>query len=227
MRQGWAWTWWLRSSSPLMPSSRYRSSYVCTLWRLTPYRSATSVTGTPAPTSSTARYLCSATLNSHSMSGSVKHQAKPMCQASSGTAQTDVVQSVRTFFTSSRARGARRARWPPRMQKRRAASARGLAPGIDCQCSPEARWGPLARVKAPALPLLGPGRATAAAGSHHTHVTASRTSGRGMVPGAVLQADPRGAAKAAIAPVPDPEALRVRGQRRSLRSRLRMRKRHP
>ena len=37
-------------------------------------------------TSSTARYLCSATLNSHSMSGSVKHQAKPKCQASSGTA---------------------------------------------------------------------------------------------------------------------------------------------
>ena len=37
-------------------------------------------------TSSTARYLCSVTLNSHSMSESVKHQAKPMCQASSGTA---------------------------------------------------------------------------------------------------------------------------------------------
>ena len=60
-----------------------RASQACTLWRLTPYRPATSVTGIPAMTSSTARYLCSVTLNSHSMSGvssikrspCVKHQA--------------------------------------------------------------------------------------------------------------------------------------------------------
>src|SRR5262249_23253154 len=41
-------------------------------------------TGAPIPTSNTARHLCSATLNSHSMSGSVKHQVKPMCQRSVG-----------------------------------------------------------------------------------------------------------------------------------------------
>jgi hypothetical protein len=38
----------------------------CTLCRLTPYRSATSVSGTPTLTSRTARYLCSVTLSSHS-----------------------------------------------------------------------------------------------------------------------------------------------------------------
>jgi len=38
-------------------------------------------------TSRMARYFCSVTLRSHSMSGSVKHQAKPRCKASSGTAQ--------------------------------------------------------------------------------------------------------------------------------------------
>ena len=62
----------------------------------TPYRSATSVTGTPAPTSKTARYLCSVTLNSHSMSESVKHQAEPRCQASSGTAQLHAGHPVTT-----------------------------------------------------------------------------------------------------------------------------------
>ena len=49
--------------------------------------SAISATGALTPASSTARYPCSVTLNSHSMSGSVKHQAKPTCQASSGTAR--------------------------------------------------------------------------------------------------------------------------------------------
>jgi hypothetical protein len=43
-----------------------------------PHLSATSVTGTPAPASSTARYLCSATLSSQSMSGEC--QAKPTCK---------------------------------------------------------------------------------------------------------------------------------------------------
>jgi hypothetical protein len=37
------------------------------------------------------------------MSGSVKHQAEPMCQASSGTAHPLGSRVVRTFFTSSRA----------------------------------------------------------------------------------------------------------------------------
>ena len=52
----------------------------------------------------TALYLCSATLSSHSMSGSVKHQAKPKCQASSGTAQRRGAKVVTTFSTASRAR---------------------------------------------------------------------------------------------------------------------------
>jgi hypothetical protein len=51
------------------------------------------------PTSSTARYLCSDTLNSHSMNGSVKNQAKPKCQASSGTAHGVIRRPVRIFFT--------------------------------------------------------------------------------------------------------------------------------
>src|SRR5215813_15560914 len=46
----------------------------------------TPATRTPAPAASKTRYLCSATLNSHSISGNVKHQAEPKCQASSGTA---------------------------------------------------------------------------------------------------------------------------------------------
>jgi hypothetical protein len=37
------------------------------------------------------------------MSGSVKHQAEPMCKASSGTAQSGPERAVRTFFTVSRA----------------------------------------------------------------------------------------------------------------------------
>jgi len=49
----------------------------------------TSVTGTPAPTSSTARYLCSVTLNSHNMSGNVKHQAKPKWARSTGARNLD------------------------------------------------------------------------------------------------------------------------------------------
>ena len=73
-----------QAGRPLIPESR---SQVWTLWQLTPYRSATSVTGTPATTSSTARYLCSDTLNSHSMSRSVKHQTEPMW-ARSGSVRT-------------------------------------------------------------------------------------------------------------------------------------------
>lgn len=38
----------------------------------------TSVSRNPAPACKTARYLCSATFNSHSTSGTLKHQAKPM-----------------------------------------------------------------------------------------------------------------------------------------------------
>ncbi len=43
------------------------------------------------------------------MSGSVKHQAEPRCQASSGTAHPSLALAGETFFTSSRAR-LRRAR---------------------------------------------------------------------------------------------------------------------
>lgn len=50
----------------------------------TPNRSATSPTGTPANTSSTARYLCSCTLSSQSTHERVKHQLKPPRKASSG-----------------------------------------------------------------------------------------------------------------------------------------------
>jgi hypothetical protein len=63
-------------------------------------------------TSSSARHLRSATLSSHSMNGSVTHQTKPKCQASSGTAHElqlpRAVPSpassprVRTFCTFSR-----------------------------------------------------------------------------------------------------------------------------
>jgi hypothetical protein len=63
-----------------------------------PYRSATSVTGTPASTSSTARYLCSVTLSSHNMSRSARHQAEPMCQASSGTTQHSAVGACDNFL---------------------------------------------------------------------------------------------------------------------------------
>jgi hypothetical protein len=53
----------------------------------------------PASTSSTARYLCSVTLKSHSMNGSVKHQAEPMCKASSGTTHIAKVGAVKDFIT--------------------------------------------------------------------------------------------------------------------------------
>jgi hypothetical protein len=45
--------------------------------------------------------VCSVTLSSHSMSGRVKHQAKPMCKASSGTAQLLPFIAVTTFSTAS------------------------------------------------------------------------------------------------------------------------------
>ena len=82
-----------------------RASQAYTLWRLTPYRPATSVTGTPASTSSTARYLCSVTLNSHSMSGvssikrssCVKHQAGQHTVVSTELLQLSLRLQGRTF----------------------------------------------------------------------------------------------------------------------------------
>ena len=54
------------------PSFAYRRSHPCTVCRATPYRRATSVTGTPSSrTSSTARYRCSTTPSSTSTPGSL------------------------------------------------------------------------------------------------------------------------------------------------------------
>ncbi len=47
---------------------------------------------------------CPTTFSSHSMIGGVKHQAKPPCQASSGTAHYVLLCPVTIFSTSSRAR---------------------------------------------------------------------------------------------------------------------------
>ena len=74
---------------------------------------ATSVIGTRALSLRMARYLCSVTLSSHSMSGSVKHQAEPMCKASSGTAHRVECSPVTTFSTSSRARLRHASAGPP------------------------------------------------------------------------------------------------------------------
>ena len=71
-----------RASRPL---SRYRTINRCTVWRVTPNRSATSVTGMPSRTCSTAWYLCSTTFNSRSIAGvsrikwshGVAYQAEP------------------------------------------------------------------------------------------------------------------------------------------------------
>jgi hypothetical protein len=71
------------------PRSRHSQSWTLKRLPLPP-----SGAGTPAMTSSTTRYLCSATLNSHSMSGSVKHQAEPMCKASSGTGCAEAAPSL-------------------------------------------------------------------------------------------------------------------------------------
>src|SRR6202035_2602934 len=56
----------------------------------------------PGRTSSTARYLCSVTLSSLSMSGSVKHQTRPRCKESSGTPHRVNRIPVTTFSTVSR-----------------------------------------------------------------------------------------------------------------------------
>src|SRR5262249_61305004 len=82
--------------------------------------------GAPIPTSSTARHLCSATLNSHSMSGSVKHQAGQHIAA------TRLVAILVAIFAWVQAagenfpyvfKGARSAPgpgWPPPLGQRRA-----------------------------------------------------------------------------------------------------------
>jgi len=64
------------------------------------------------------RYLCSATLISLIMSENVKHQAEPMCQASSGTAHHVAQPACENFlygFKAARraARAAAAARSPP------------------------------------------------------------------------------------------------------------------
>ena len=95
---------WDRSASPSIPPPGIRAIQRCTVCRATPYRSATSITGAPARTSSTARYLCSTTFSSRSMSGSVTHQVKPPCHTSSGAGHLGHHVTVRTFSTSSRLR---------------------------------------------------------------------------------------------------------------------------
>jgi hypothetical protein len=109
-----------------MHSSRQRISQMCTLWRLTPvpFRDL----GHWSAGHDTARYLCSVTLNSHNMNGSVKHQTKPMCKESSGTARWTTLAEflvVTTFSTASRAH-LRRAgpNGPGREQREASASSR-------------------------------------------------------------------------------------------------------
>ena len=95
-----------------------------------------------ARTSSTARYLCSVTLSSHSMSGSVNHQADRCVKNQAGhhTVSNSVIR-VRTFCTVSRrpagaARAADSARSPSlplalplRRRQRRSAGAKGKTSG--------------------------------------------------------------------------------------------------
>ena len=67
----------------------------------------------------TARYLCSVTLNSHSMSGSVKYQAKPTCKASSGTHTSGhVCEDFLYGFKGARSAPGRG--WPPSWEAPRA-----------------------------------------------------------------------------------------------------------
>ena len=94
---------------------------------LTPYRSATSVTGTPASTSSTARYLCSATLNSHGMSRSVKHQTEPLCKASSGTAHSSAPGACDNFLYGFKGAPSARHAYGRNRAARTGASKRGRA----------------------------------------------------------------------------------------------------
>ena len=100
------------SPYPIAPSK------ACTLRRFSLYFSGDLGHRNTAGTSRTAWYLHSVTLSFHGMSESVKHQAEPMCQASSGTAHRVGHRvghrPVRTFSTSSRAHfGAPRLRPEP------------------------------------------------------------------------------------------------------------------
>ena len=58
--------------SPAHPRAAYRRSHSCTVCRATPYRRATSVTAAPSRTSSTARYRCSTTPSSTSITGPLR-----------------------------------------------------------------------------------------------------------------------------------------------------------
>jgi hypothetical protein len=84
------------------------------------------MTAVPDRTSTTARYLCSTTFSSRSMSGSVTHQMKPPCRTSSGARQPVANFSVITFSTVSRARCTRRA--PGRRRPADSATRRGHRP---------------------------------------------------------------------------------------------------
>jgi hypothetical protein len=81
--------------------SRYQPIHPCTACRDTPNRPATSITGTPACTSSTARYRCSVMVNSISTRRSVTHQVKPPRNAS---AEYDSVTVEHTRSTNTQDR---------------------------------------------------------------------------------------------------------------------------
>jgi hypothetical protein len=89
---------------------------------------------TPGTSSSTARYLCSVTLSSHSMNGSVNHQAGPMCKESSGTPHQGAEGSVTTFSTVSRARLRHAMRGPSPAQRVRELQTRSAGEECVRQC---------------------------------------------------------------------------------------------
>src|SRR4029450_2413820 len=88
-----------RSARPSRPPPSYRPSQKCKVCRDTPTAAATSVTVRPSPiTASTARYRCSATLNSlirecqGSTGTGVNHQPEPR-KASTGDRKSVVKRS--------------------------------------------------------------------------------------------------------------------------------------
>src|SRR5258708_31774917 len=96
---GWAWGRCDRSDSPARPTSRYQRAQRCTACLDTPNRSATSITGTPACTSSTARYRCSVTVNSTNTRQSVTHHVEPFWALSTG-ARNELGQLFGWFHVS-------------------------------------------------------------------------------------------------------------------------------